>query len=167
MDTEPDRQDDDGRFRVVFRPTAVVLIGTYLAAGLLIGVGATAAAGTVAQVLTIASEFTLLALGGVIGHELGHAGVALVLGRPVRALIIKLGAGVLIDEPEDRLGGVLVALGGPAASLVIALVYLSLGNGTGSAATWAGVLALADAAANLVPLTRTADGARALAALSA
>lgn len=158
---------DGGHFHVVLRPTAALLVGIYLGAGLLIGVGATAGTGSPSQVLAIAVQFTLLAFVGVIGHELGHASVALTIGRPVRALIIKLGAGVLIDEHEGRLGSVLVALGGPAASLVIAAAYLTLGHGTTSPAWWAGLLALADAAMNLVPLTRSADGARALAALSA
>lgn len=160
-------ENNAGRFRIELRPTAAVLLLTYLAAGLLIGVGSTAGAAPLAHVATIASQFTLLGMGAVIGHELGHAGVALAIGRPVRALILKFGAGVLIDEPEGRLGGVLVALGGPVASLLIASAYLTLGHGIDSPARWAGLLALADAVANLVPLTRSADGARALAALSA
>lgn len=150
---------------MVLRPAAALMLATYLAAGLLIGVGATAGTGSTTDVVTIAAQFTLLALGAVIGHELGHAYVALVTGRRVRALVLKLGAGVLIDTDQGRLGNVLVALGGPVASLLIALVYLGLGHGVGSPATWAGILALADAGLNLLPLTRKADGARALAAL--
>lgn len=156
----------DETFRVELRPGAALMLATYLAAGLLIGVVATAGTGTATDVVTIASQFTLLALGAVIGHELGHAYVALTIGRPVRALVLKLGAGVLIDHRGGRLGSVLVALGGPVASLLIATVYLTLGHGISSPATWAGLLALADAGANLLPLTRKADGARALAALN-
>lgn len=154
-------------FRVVLRPTALGLLGTYLGAGLLIGVVATAGNGSPTDVLTIASQFTLLALGAVIGHELGHVYVALTVGRRVRALVLKLGAGAVIETDPGRLGNVLVALGGPVASLLIAAVYLELGHGIGSPAAWAGLLALADAGLNLLPLTRNADGARAIAALSA
>lgn len=157
----------DSGFRVVVRPSAAGLVATYLAAGVLIGALATAGEGSPYRVVTIAVEFSLLALGAAIGHELGHALVALSMGRRVHSLTIKLGAGVLIDTGERRLGNVLVALGGPVASLVIATVYLQLGSGISSPATWAGVLALADAVLNLVPLTRSADGARALAALDA
>lgn len=161
---------EDMRFRIDVRPGALGLLGIYLVVGTMVGVVVTAGTAGPVTVLTIASQFTLLCLLAVIGHEVGHAYVALTIGRRVRALVLKLGAGMVIetsaDGRESRLGGVLVALGGPVASLLIAGAYLRIGATMSSPWSWAGLLALLDTLVNLLPASRSADGARAFAALN-
>lgn len=155
------------RFRIEVRPSALGMLALYLAVGLMIGVIVTARTGSVdtMSVAMAAVGFTLLSLAAVIGHELGHAYVALTIGRPVRALVLRLGAGTVIETGPGRLGSVLVALGGPVASLMIAGVYFEVGGWGSSVWTWAGLAALSDALVNLLPASSTTDGARALAAL--
>lgn len=162
-------------FRIEIRSTAVRLLVVYFVVGLLAALvsghpqlNPTDIHGPVPT----AWLFADLALVALLAHEAGHALAGVLVGRRVVGLVLKLGAAVLIEEPEpgergsSRLAGVAVSLGGPAASLLVGSLYLGLAGTLSSPLVWAGLLALADGLLNLLPLTATTDGVRAVAELS-
>jgi hypothetical protein len=162
------------RFRIEVRPQARLLLELYVVIGLLIGLlelRPDAAWWGLGQVAGTAGAFAGLALVAALVHEGGHAVAAALSGRRVRALVIKLGAGVVIEEaPPGTFGAsqlslVLVAAAGPLASLAVGALFMLLADGTQSAFWWVGLLALADGTLNLLPLGSRADGTRLLAAL--
>lgn len=162
-------------FRVEVRSTALRLLAVYVVVGLL----AAAAGGHVGLsptdlhgLIPTAWLFADLAVVALLAHEAGHALAGLLVGRRVVGLVLKLGAAVLIERPEPGergsgpLAGVVVSLAGPAASILVASLYLGSAETLASPAAWAGLLALGDGVLNLLPLTRSTDGVRAIAELA-
>lgn len=109
----------------------------------------------------------------IIAHELAHSLVARRFGTKVSSITLFLFGGVaaLEDEPESPRAEFLIAIAGPAMSLVLALLFqslanaLSLGAGPGGAAaavaSYLALLNLILALFNLVPAFPM-DGGRAL-----
>lgn len=162
-------------FRIEIRSTALRLLEVYVGLGLFAAV----VGGHVGLSLTdihglvpTAWMFAALAVVALLAHEAGHALAGVLVGRRVVGLVLKLGAAVLIERPErgergsGPLAGVAVSLAGPAASILVASVYLGSAHTTADPAFWAGLLALGDGVLNLLPLTRSTDGVRALAELA-
>lgn len=71
----------------------------------------------------------LLFLTSVVGHELAHSFVSQAFGLPVRDITLFLfgGAAQLAEEPKSARTELLVALAGPAASLIAAGLFGALG----------------------------------------
>jgi hypothetical protein len=162
-----------GRFEVEIRWSVLALVAAYGCAGLLVAVagGHFAAGGRDGFVLG-AVAFVALALGAVLFHELGHAVAGLSFGRRPVGIVLKAGAAMRIEEAAPGSRGAraaaeaVVALGGPVASGLIALAYFNVGSGVGSPFAWAGLLALFDGVANLVPVFANSDGHRVVHALT-
>lgn len=159
-------------FRLEVRWSALVLLAGYLVAGVLTAV----AGGRVVLhgpdgILASALLFIVLAFGAALFHELGHGLAALAYGRRPVGLVIKAGAAIRIEAARPGSRGdsapaeSLVALGGPIASAVLALAYFAVSTSFATPFAWAGLLALFDAAMNLVPVVHS-DGSRILRAFT-
>ena len=160
------------RFRLEVRWSALVLLAAYLVAGVLTAVaGGRVVVGGTDGILASALLFIVLAFGAALFHELGHALAALLFGRRPLGLVLKAGAAIRIEAPRPGSRGEsapaesLVALGGPIASGLLGLAYFGVSTSFSTPFAWAGLLALFDAVANLVPVVHS-DGERVLQALT-
>ncbi|MFI2707990.1 hypothetical protein ACH5WX_10630, partial [Nocardioides sp. CER28] len=158
--------------RVEVRRSWLGLMAAYAVAGILT---ATAGGHVVVAgrdgIIATAAAFTVLAVTAALFHELGHALVGVAFGRRPVGLVLKAGAAVRIEEapPGSRAATApaesLVALSGPLASGLIGLAYLGVSTSSASPFAWAGLLALFDGLANLLPIAASSDGSRILHAL--
>ncbi|GAB7007122.1 hypothetical protein JCM18899A_45950 [Nocardioides sp. AN3] len=156
-------------FQLEIRWSWLVLLAAYGVAGWVTAVaGGHFLYGGRDGIVAHAAAFTGLAVVAVLFHELGHALVGVALGRRPLRLVLKAGAAVQIEvaRPGSRgdtaLAESLVALGGPLASLLIALAYVNVSTTFTTPFAWAGLLALFDGLVNLVPGVARSDGDRVL-----
>ena len=112
---------------------------------------------------------------GVVLHELGHSLVAMRYGFPIESITLWIFGGIaqLTDTPEDWRQELLIALAGPAVSIVLGAIcyvaFIAVPDSFGAAAFVLGYLALMNlvlAAFNLLP-GFPMDGGRVLRALLA
>ncbi len=95
----------------------------------------------------------------IILHEFGHSLTAIRLGVPVKSITLFIFGGVaaLSGEPTRPRDEFLIAVAGPAVSLVLGLLFLAAGLGlghdtlVGETARWLGVINLSLFAFNLIP----------------
>ena len=102
---------------------------------------------------------SLLYFLSILAHELGHSITSKLLGLPVISITLFLFGGLarLSGEPDRPRDELLIALAGPAVSVLLGMfflvVYLATGDGTvvGEVAFWLGSINLALAIFNMIP----------------
>ncbi len=102
---------------------------------------------------------SLLYFLSILAHELGHSITSKLLGLPVISITLFLFGGLarLYGEPARPRDELLIALAGPAVSVLLGMfflvVYLSTGDGTviGEVSFWLGSINLALAIFNMIP----------------
>jgi Zn-dependent protease len=103
-------------------------------------------------------------VGSLVIHELGHIALATANNVPVKAIgFSPAGSYIRRERAPSPLAELAITLAGPAASVLLAIVFLSGSSGTSH---WLGKMNLVIAGSNLLPL-KGCDGYRALLAVRA
>jgi Zn-dependent protease len=109
---------------IYFAPSWLLIAGLLtLYYGPVVGDLVPAASGSTKYVTAFA--FAGLFAGCVLAHEVGHTAASLLLGTPVRRIVIFLLGGIseIVREPRRPREELLVALAGPAVSLLLAATF--------------------------------------------
>lgn len=106
----------------------------------------------------VAAATALLFFGSVIAHEISHALVAMRFGLKVEGITLFIFGGATTIDSDSRTPReeALIALAGPATSLVLGAGFLAIGAlvtqpQLGALASWLGVINIALGAFNLIP----------------
>jgi len=101
-------------------------------------------------------------VGSLVIHELGHIALARANNVPVKAIgFSPAGSYIRRERAPSPLAELAITLAGPAASVLLAIVFLSYSSATSH---WLGRMNLVIAGSNLLPL-KGCDGYRALLAV--
>lgn len=107
---------------------------------------------TTAQYWGVAALASLLLFASVLAHELGHSVVAQSKGIPVRSITLFIFGGVATITQESKRAGdeFLIAVAGPAVSLVIGVVSIAIYLLTGNVSEYIAAIFLYLGYANLI-----------------